>query len=91
MEFPGQGLNLHPGAAEMPLIPLCHSGNSQVVCLKVTILGEIEITIKSWLAVVWTNDTIVGLFLFNNPPPFVFLGPHPQHVDIPRLGVKAKP
>lgn len=25
----GPGSNLHPGAAEMPPIPLCHSSNSQ--------------------------------------------------------------
>ena len=30
----GQGLKLHPRAPEMPLIPLCHSGNSQTLSLK---------------------------------------------------------
>ena len=31
----GQGLNLHPGAAEMPPMPPCHNGNSEACCFNV--------------------------------------------------------
>ena len=37
-----------------------------------------------WLKLAWVLN-LKGLFLF-----FVFLGPNPQHMEVPRLGVKSK-
>ena len=36
----GQGSNLHPIDAEMPLIPLCHSGNSTIILKEDTSLAS---------------------------------------------------
>ena len=49
------------GVCVMQMTSLVLIKKFQIVCLKVTFLGEVETASKSWFAVVEANDSILGL------------------------------
>lgn len=68
---PGWGSNPHPGTAEMPLIPLGHSGNCYQTCWQTQCI----LTTANWQSIFGSKKTCL---LFESAVPF--LGMFPRQI-----------
>ena len=81
-KFPGQGSNLHHSIDNTGSLTTRPPGNSLYLLFLIIPISSL-VTLAQLLSAVATSMVIFFFF-------FSFLGPHPRHMEVPRLGVESE-